>query len=180
MLITPEYVALNKELHQRNPFFGTNSGKDYYKIVKELAALLKTQDILDYGCGKGHLKTQFDFPLHEYDPAIPGKDQPPEPADIVVCGDVLEHIEPELLDNVLADLARCVKKVGLFIVPTHAASKTLADGRNTHLTQKPKDWWVDRVGRHFKIHDVVEVPCLMRNEDMFWSGSRIFFMVRPC
>ena len=43
------------------------------------------------------------FEIKEYDPAIPGKDSLPEPADIVVCSDVLEHIEPNYLLNVLVD-----------------------------------------------------------------------------
>jgi hypothetical protein len=36
--------------------------------------------------------------IHHYDPAIPQWSAPPEPCRFVACIDVLEHIEPGLLD----------------------------------------------------------------------------------
>jgi len=63
----------------------------------------------------------------------------------VVCGDVLEHVEPECLDDVLAELRRVTQEVGLFVVHLTAAKKTLPDGRNAHLIQQPADWWQARI-----------------------------------
>ena len=48
-----------------------------------------------------------------YDPAFPEYGEP-RGADLVCCIDVLEHIEPDLLDNVLDDLARITLKHGFF------------------------------------------------------------------
>jgi len=42
----------------------------------------------------------------------------PSPASFVACIDVLEHIEPELLDNVLDDLRRVTAQIGVFTVHT--------------------------------------------------------------
>jgi S-adenosylmethionine:diacylglycerol 3-amino-3-carboxypropyl transferase len=67
--------------------------------------------------------------------------KPPEPHDIVVCTDVLEHIEPDCLDDVLADIRRCTKKAALLVVATRPAMKTLSDGRNAHLIQEDFKWW---------------------------------------
>ena len=179
MLISPEYAALNEELHLRCPTYGTNNTQHYIGIIRQLMDCLKTRDILDYGCGKGDLRRLLSFPIKEYDPAIPGKNGRPEPADIVVCTDVLEHVEPACLNDVLSDLRRCVKVVGLFIIPTHASSKFLADGRNAHLTQKPKVWWEKKVGEFFAIHSSKEVPCVTNSDKRFiMVGSYIYMLVR--
>ncbi|HKV00429.1 MAG TPA: hypothetical protein VJR58_34330 [Vineibacter sp.] len=58
---------------------------------------------------------------------------------------MLEHVEPECLDDVLAELRRVTQEVGLFVVHLTAARKTLPDGRNAHLIQQPADWWSDRI-----------------------------------
>lgn len=155
LLITDEYAALNKQLHKENVLYGVG-GKKHVEMVMKLAEVLKTNKILDYGCGKGLLGRSLPYPIWEYDPAIEGKNESPRSADLVVCTDVLEHIEPELLSNVLYDLKRCVDRVGYFVIHTGPAKKTLPDGRNTHLIQKDKDWWVDTLGKFFKIGTVKE------------------------
>ena len=89
--------------------------------------------------------------LRGYDPAIEGLDAPPNPADIVVCGDVLEHVEPQCLDAVVDDLRRVTKKAALLVVATRPAVKTLADGRNAHLIVESADWWLPRIARCFDL-----------------------------
>lgn len=150
VLISENYRQLNAQLHNDNPAYGTSGEKEAQPVLA-LCQSLKTSSVLDYGCGKGRLAAALPFPIWEYDPAIPGKDMTPRPADIVVCGDVLEHIEPEHLDSVLADLKRCVLKVGLFIVHTGPAQKTLADGRNAHLIQQDVNWWAAKLSEYFEI-----------------------------
>jgi Methyltransferase domain len=113
---------------------------------------------LDYGCGKSLLAKALPWPIWEYDPAIPGKEESPRAADLVVCTDVLEHIEPEKLPFVLDDLRRCVKKVGYFLIHTGPAAKKLSDGRNAHLIQKSRDWWEKKLGKFFTIGKVIDNP----------------------
>ena len=112
---------------------------------------LKTQDILDYGSGKGSIAMALPFSIKEYDPAVEGKEATPEPADIVYCGDVLEHIEPECLEAVLDDLKRVTKVLGVFSVCCIPALKVLEDGRNAHLIVKSPYWWADKVYEKFQI-----------------------------
>jgi FkbM family methyltransferase len=150
VVISPEYLELNKQLHAENPAYGI-SGSKRAEVVRKLVASVKPASVLDYGCGKGTLATSLSFPIWEYDPAIPGKDAPPRPADLVICADVLEHVEPEFLEAVLLDLARCTQKVCYVVINTCPAIKTLADGRNAHLLQKPMMWWEGMIGRYFDI-----------------------------
>jgi 2-polyprenyl-3-methyl-5-hydroxy-6-metoxy-1,4-benzoquinol methylase len=119
--------------------------------VLELAKALGTTDVLDYGCGKSTLARNLPFTIKQYDPAIEKYKEAPSPADIVVCTDVLEHIEPEFIDNVLEHLAKLTKKKGYFTASTIEAQKVLADGRNAHLLIKPAKWWVDKFREYFEI-----------------------------
>ena len=155
-LISAEYKALNAQLHQSNLLYGVGGGK-HAKVVRELKEKLGATSILDYGCGKGRLADELGFPIWEYDPCIPGKDTPPRSADLVVCTDVLEHIEPDKILPVLADLKRVTKKVGYFTIHTGPAQKTLPDGRNTHLIQQGRQWWKNRLKAFFTVGMMKEV-----------------------
>lgn len=152
MLITDSYKRLNAELHDREPSYGT-SGKKWTGAVYQVARQFDTRDVLDYGCGKQRLKEALAdvLSIKGYDPAVPGLDAPPEPADLVVCTDVLEHIEPTCLDEVLIDLRRLTKRALFAVVSTRKAVKTLADGRNAHLIVEPPGWWLRRLLDHFEL-----------------------------
>jgi len=107
--------------------------------------------VLDYGCGKGTLQRSLDFVIQQYDPCVEGLDDPPIPADLVVCTDVLEHIEPEYLDSVLDELKRCTKKLALLTVAVKPAKKTLPDGRNAHICLMPIREWLSRLQDRFNL-----------------------------
>jgi hypothetical protein len=153
-LISAEYRRLNAQLHASNLAYGVGGGK-HAAVVRKLAENLKTTSILDYGCGKGMLAKELPWPIWEFDPAVPGKDEPPRAADIVVCTDVLEHIEPDRLLFVLDDLRRCVKQVGYFVIHTGPASKVLADGRNAHLIQQGEAWWRHQLSQFFEVGKIL-------------------------
>ena len=91
------------------------------------------------------------------------KRYPPGPADIVVCTDVLEHIEPECLENVLDDLKRVTKKVCYLAVSTRRASKSYSDGQNCHLIVEDHDWWRPKIKKRFH---VVETHIVQKNKFM--------------
>lgn len=150
MTISENYRQLNSELHKINEHYGT-SGKKYASQIHALAMSMQTQDILDYGCGKSTLAANLPFKIKQYDPAIKKYSTLPEPADMVVCTDVLEHVEPELLGDVLEHLKSLVKKKGFFIIATRPAQKTLSDGRNAHLIVENAKWWLNALWDKFKI-----------------------------
>ena len=114
------------------------------------------KSLSDYGAGKKRLLEGLrqsglePTPYLPYDPVFPeyGK---PKPADLVCCIDVLEHIEPDLVDNVILELARVTTNLGFFSIHMGPAGKTLSDGRNAHLIQKPSSWWLKKLTDHFEI-----------------------------
>lgn len=139
-VISPEYRELNRKLHE-GPF-GSGGGA----LVDDIKRFIPLDgDILDYGCGKQTLSRKLGANVTDYDPCIPGLDAVPEPHDFLVCLDVLEHIEPEYLDNVLADLKRVTKRIGYLRICTRKAKKTLSDGRNAHLIIETQDWWLAKL-----------------------------------
>ena len=156
-LITPEFRELNAKLHRENLAYGVGGNQEAEMVLKLMAQCPTLKSVLDYGCGKGYLGKTLAFPIWEYDPAIPNKDESPRPADLVVCADVLEHIEPEKLQVVLDDLRRCVKQVGYFVIHTGPAQKHYADGRNTHLIQKDAAWWEAKLSKFFQVGKVRSV-----------------------
>lgn len=166
VLISDEYKALNEKLHHENLYYGVGGAKHAPRVLK-LVEKLNTRSVLDYGCGKGFLARELPFPIWEYDPAVKGKDETPRPADLVVCTDVLEHIEIDRLDFLLDDLRRCTRKCGYFTIHTGPSAKTLADGRNSHLIQQPWDWWKARLEPFFKIVQSLQ------------SGPVIYVVVMP-
>ena len=156
-LISEEYRKLNAQLHQENLAYGVGAQRHVQTVLK-LAEALKTKSILDYGAGKCLLGKGIPWQIAEYDPAIPGKEESPKPADIVACLQVLEHVEPDKLLYVLDDLKRCVLQVGYFIIDTGPAQKKYANGQNTHLIQKDKAWWTKRLKKFFTVGSVMELP----------------------
>lgn len=156
MLISPEYAELNRQLHLSRVVYGC-SGMHYVDDAKVVIDRYGCESVLDYGCGKGTfklaLKTICDIPVHEYDPAIKGKDGPPEPADLVVCTDVMEHIEPDCLDAVLHHMCSLAKKAVFLQIATREATKCLPDGRNAHLIVQEARWWFDKIAPLVRIEE---------------------------
>jgi 2-polyprenyl-3-methyl-5-hydroxy-6-metoxy-1,4-benzoquinol methylase len=119
--------------------------------VAEVAKRIGAETVLDYGSGKGSLKRALGLPVAEYDPAVPEHAAEPVAADLVVCSDVLEHIEPECLDEVLDHLKQLAKKVGFFVIATRPAKKHLDDGRNAHLIVEDREWWMRKLEQRWRV-----------------------------
>lgn len=151
--ISDEYRNEQVKLHM-NPNYGVASIA-FAPLVAELVRNNKWQSIHDYGAGKQNLRRALETEKLEvaysaYDPAFPEYGEP-QPADLVCCIDVLEHIEPDRLDAVLDDLTHIVKRYGFFSIHTGAATKVLSDGRNAHLIQAPPSWWLPHLCKRFEI-----------------------------
>ena len=147
VLISPAYLESQRALHADPRGYG-GKGSRWAETVAHVAAQHGCGSILDYGCGQGTLKRALSgsvFTVREYDPAIAGKDGMPAFADLVVCTDVLEHIEPDKLDAVLSHLRGLARKALLLVVSIRPANKVLPDGRNAHLIIESREWWQARV-----------------------------------
>jgi len=153
-VISEDYRKLQKELHL-NPQYGVAS-LHYAPLVANLIRGLNIKSLSDYGAGKKNLLkglTREGIALDEYYPYDPAFIEygDPKSADLVCCIDVLEHIEPELIDNVIRQLSEITKEFGFFTVDTRPATKILSDGRNAHLIQQPNSWWLTKFVKYFDV-----------------------------
>lgn len=152
-LITDEYKnLLNEEMKKKN--FGGESTALGFKYFIPWMQKLGVKDVLDYGCGSGFFKEYKgdEFNIIEYDPARDDVSELPKPCDFVVCRDVLEHVEPELIFNVLDDLKRVISKNAFISISLIEAHRILSDGRNAHILLKQPPWWINEVEKRFKIY----------------------------
>lgn len=159
--ISDDYLQQQQALHQ-NPDYGVAS-LGFAPLVQDIIAARKVKSISDYGAGKCNLQKALrdlgagPFDYYPYDPAFP-EYGPPRAADLVCCIDVLEHIEPEFLPAVLAELSGITATCGFYSIQSEPAMKHLPDGRNAHLIQQPTSWWLPRLCEHFEIRNLESVP----------------------
>lgn len=153
-LITDEYLEQQKQLHESPRGYGYSGYKHAAKVafVLEIAGWTS---VLDYGCGAGTfghvLRDGYGFTgvLWEYDPAVEGLEEPPPyPVDLVVCTDVLEHIEPKKIDNVLHHMRLLCRRAAFMSISLTYANKQLVDGRNAHLNVHEYGWWLGKLITH--------------------------------
>lgn len=148
-------------------------GATHAKQVHELADACGAESILDYGCGKCTLKRALDdlglnLPAWtNYDPCIEEHSADPPESDLVVCTDVMEHVERECLGDVIAHLHSKTRKAIFLAIHIGPAVKTLPDGRNAHITQEPPLWWLEKFADKFAY------------DGFMYSGNTLLVMGRP-
>lgn len=153
-LISPEYLAEQKRLHASPRGYG-GKGRKWADEVHGIAEKCSARSILDYGAGQDSLCKELrerGIKTHSYDPAIKRISRLPAPADMVVCTDVLEHIEPEKLCEVVAHLASLMRVVGFFVISLVPTTKTLSDGRQAHISLYNRQFWFDLIEEFFTIY----------------------------
>jgi 2-polyprenyl-3-methyl-5-hydroxy-6-metoxy-1,4-benzoquinol methylase len=131
-----------------------NSPEKQAQRVRELVRRTGSRTVLDYGSGGGRLSSALpDLVVWEHNFASSSRDAEQRPADLVMCLDVLEHIEPDRLDDQLKHILSVTGKFAFFYIATRPADTTLPDGRNAHLIVQPQDWWRTQIERYFEIAD---------------------------
>lgn len=135
---------------------------EIYKIIKEKN--IKT--ILDYGCGKATFhKILFNnkkipgspqnINITGYDPCVPNFEKRPEGKyDLVLCIDVMEHVQEDKIDEVLKDIFSFSTNVFLTIT-CYPATQTLLNGKNAHYTVKDPDWWKEKLKSYDGLYTVI-------------------------
>jgi hypothetical protein len=148
-MISDEYKIQLQKLHGREKF---SSGLIKYVEIKKFIELYQPKSLLDYGCSTGKLIEQLkiDFPninpLDGFDPAVPMFDTIKEKSyDCIISNDVIEHIEPEFLDQTLEQMQELFKSCAWFIIACYPAKKQLLDGRNAHLIIESPEWWISKI-----------------------------------
>ena len=157
MLYSQEHAKQQRLLHKGGQY--GIMGQKFGPMIGTIIDMLKIDSLLDYGCGKNlslteTLKPKREFKYQAYDIGVPESSAPPKPAQMVACIDVIEHIEPDCLEDVLDHIQEMTEKVLLISVYTGPARKVLADGRNAHLIQQPLGWWFPKFDARFSIQSV--------------------------
>lgn len=152
-LISAGYLNTIRAMHKSRPW--GESSKREGPAVLSFAEAINARSCLDYGCGRGRLKPlvaeSFDK-YDEYDPGIPGKDDlPAGQYDLVVCTDVMEHVEQDKVENVLVNIFNLTKPGGgvYFKICLVPCGKNLPDGRNCHITLLGQEEWRAIIGSVF-------------------------------
>jgi 2-polyprenyl-3-methyl-5-hydroxy-6-metoxy-1,4-benzoquinol methylase len=148
--------------HKKNRF----GGREYSLEVLNLIKKHKFQTLLDYGTGNGGMSTYTDRKILNladrkvkvklYDPYSNNPNYRFPPAshhkfDLVSCTDVLEHILPEDIDDVIWALVRSTKKMLFCTVACYPASKRIVNEKgkevfeqSLHTIVQPRRWWEEK------------------------------------
>jgi len=153
-----------KELHKTE--YSTSATNLHKESISQFLKLKECETILDYGCGKA--VQYFKEDIHNthflgimpslYDPAVEDYSSMPEGKfDAVISTDVLEHIEEEDLDKVFEEIYSKAEKFVYLGICKSPALAILPDGRNAHVTQKPIEWWEEKIKPHANVFTLLFV-----------------------
>lgn len=169
-MITEEYKKILHELHSIKKFQELNIWYDDIKnfISKEPLP----QSVIDFGCAHGSLVENIknDFPqikcVDGYDPGVPEFEiKPAKTYDMLISTDVIEHIEPEFLNETLSYMESLYDKTAWIIIACYPAKKFLADGRNAHLIIETPEWWLNKINDMMPSSQISYVETVIKNPD---------------
>jgi hypothetical protein len=149
MAYSKEYLKQLTALHNKSSF---GSGGEIPLIIKEILDNGKVKSFLDFGSGKGYLSQAIseaypNIKLYTYDP-VTSPIELPSRVDLTYSSDVLEHVEPNLLEQTLDDLFDRTTMYQYHLIACHPAKKKLDDGRNAHLIIEDPDWWKQKLKKY--------------------------------
>ena len=155
--ISKHYKALCTQHHINRHDWG-RSGIKWFGLVSILCEGNEIKTILDYGCGKAVLSDALTkkYKITKYEPAIPKLEKKPDGKfDMVLCTDVLEHVEEIYIDNILKELQQYIKVMGFFTICLgHVKKHLLPDGSPVHILVKPKVWWREKLDKYFTYTEI--------------------------
>jgi hypothetical protein len=121
-LWTQDYNELHKDFPENWKIFSRKNQYNFImkngstKNIEFFCSQYKIKSIIDYGCGfpGNHFKSTPEISIYNYDPFIEEYSiRPTEPADMVICYNVLNIIEPDCFDDVLDDINDLTNKIFL-------------------------------------------------------------------
>ncbi|MBM3460741.1 MAG: DUF115 domain-containing protein [Armatimonadetes bacterium] len=160
---TKAYKHLQKELHDGGDY--GHAGQQFiptiFHAVAQLAKRHGAVSVLDYGSASGntmkkvreHLWLPPNVEDRCYDPFVEQFAAEPEPADFVICTDVLEHVEPQCIHAVLDHIQALTRRIAFFSISLVLAKKTLSDGRNAHINLPGVEFWLKEMKRRFVVSE---------------------------
>jgi len=154
-LVSKKYKEKITALHKQRKW-GGNVSRKIPDRIKKYMTLSRTKSILDYGAGYGAFKQAMlgKYDIHEYEPGIIGKDEDPPICDVTVCFDVLEHVEPGKIDNVLKHMYDKTRYWALVNICTIPAGQHFPDGQNLHLLVRESNWWLEKLKYDWEMFNI--------------------------
>lgn len=151
-----KYVSLAAAPGSR--YGATNHGAAAIPLVQRIKPTPRL--VVDFGCGRNDfvravrrlgidgLGIDFAFPEADVPRAMHKTGLLDGVADVVTSFDALEHLLPEDVDAVLAEMRRVARSRAQFVfsICTRPSKNTVA-GEGLHPTVQPLAWWLERIGR---------------------------------
>src|SRR6185436_12419409 len=81
----------------------------------------------------------------------------------------------ECMDEVIRHIASVTRFTLIAIIALRPAEKTLADGRNAHISLHDAAWWVDKLGEFFTVTE----DCEQNGELLVVCDARLHIVMTP-
>jgi hypothetical protein len=142
-MISEQYQKVLENIHDSTPF---GKRAKFPKHLEKFIQEIKPNSMIDFGCGKGRLvdRIKEELPhitIRGYDPGNKKFNSPIDhTVDLLISTDVLEHIEPNHLEETLKFLSTKSRYI-YHQIACSPAKLILPDGRNAHLIIENQSWW---------------------------------------
>ena len=154
-LISEEYKKQITEYHNSRPWGGAVRGNSM--MLNKYMMISGAKTILDYGAGRSDLLKEMNaqypnrqYIINEYEPGRPELAGDPPASDAVVSFDVMEHIEPNKVDNVIKHIYEKCNMWTYHKICLRAATGAFpGTEQNLHLTIKDGPWWLEKFSKYF-------------------------------
>lgn len=141
-ILADHFLALARPRpHQTVIDFGCGTGRGALRIAQRTGATVRALDFVD-GCMDAEVRQSGLVQFEQRDLTVPLMLE--RPADFGYCTDVLEHIPPEDVDAVLANIVSSARRVYLCISTVDDVMGALI-GEPLHLTVRPAAWWREKL-----------------------------------
>ena len=155
-MISDDYKGQLRELHASRGTrkWGTTGARNFGDYVVKFLEHRRgwISSVLDFGAGHRSLQKYVDenavdvrVAWDNYDPGHADiAELPKKQFDLIISSDVLEHVEPEKIDETIAWMHSHADKALFHHIACDEAGMLLPDGRNVHLITERLDWWEDK------------------------------------
>jgi len=167
----PEVIWKNFNIDKDMFYFANrNVEAKHFVMAKQWSEIIDEHSgVVEFGCGKGPFGFAFNVlgipyegieiskfavnnsfvPIHLGNILTTNQFK----SNLVICFDVLEHLEYEDLDIALKNMNECTFDKVLISVPVIGDPNLENDP--THKIRETKDWWIEKISKHF---DIKETP----------------------